>query len=219
MGKSILRQRICKTCGREFAGGPRAWYCPDCRAERVREQNRRAKAKKRAGKNIVIGMTIKRCEVCGEPFIVTGSMQKYCKKCAADAIKEADRIQSRGWMQRAAEKYGQDYIANRNVKKRRPKQVKICIICKKSFVAEQKTSKACSPECKKIYSRFLASKSTDINEWLKRRHDRQLNRTPGVSFHKSTGKWEAYYKQRYIGVFACKADAIAARKTAESRQD
>lgn len=39
-GTSTLRMRVCRQCGIEFMGGPRAWYCPTCRIERQREQER-----------------------------------------------------------------------------------------------------------------------------------------------------------------------------------
>lgn len=42
--------------------------------------------------------------------------------------------------------------------------------------------------------------------------------TPGVAKHKATGKWEAYIcinkKQRHLGLFAKKAEAIEAREAA-----
>lgn len=30
--------RICQGCGKTFLGGPRAWYCEDCREERKKKQ-------------------------------------------------------------------------------------------------------------------------------------------------------------------------------------
>lgn len=38
---AIYDDRICRTCGAQFSGGPRAWYCPDCRRERARIQKQR----------------------------------------------------------------------------------------------------------------------------------------------------------------------------------
>ena len=35
MGNSSLRQRTCRACGRSFLGGPRAWYCRQCRLGRA----------------------------------------------------------------------------------------------------------------------------------------------------------------------------------------
>lgn len=33
-----IYDRTCIRCSRSFQGGPRAWYCPDCRKERQRER-------------------------------------------------------------------------------------------------------------------------------------------------------------------------------------
>lgn len=35
---AIYDNRICKECGIKFSGGPRAWYCPNCRKERQKKQ-------------------------------------------------------------------------------------------------------------------------------------------------------------------------------------
>ena len=37
--------RECIQCGAAFKGGPRAWYCPECREERQRAQQREEKKK------------------------------------------------------------------------------------------------------------------------------------------------------------------------------
>jgi rubrerythrin len=29
---NVIRTRTCRQCGKEFQGGPRAWYCPECRS-------------------------------------------------------------------------------------------------------------------------------------------------------------------------------------------
>ncbi len=92
-----MRSRICRQCGKEFEGGPRAWYCSTCRAERRREADKRAKQNKRAGKSVRIGQTVRKCAVCGEPIVIMAATQKYCKRCAAEAVKEVDRRQGREW--------------------------------------------------------------------------------------------------------------------------
>ena len=48
-GTSTLRMRVCRQCGIEFMGGPRAWYCPTCRIDRQREQGRKCKQRQRKG--------------------------------------------------------------------------------------------------------------------------------------------------------------------------
>ena len=62
---STLRDRVCRTCGSTFPGGPRAWYCPDCRAERTKKTNRAYKARAKAGNTRKIGST-DICQICGK---------------------------------------------------------------------------------------------------------------------------------------------------------
>lgn len=94
----VVKERICRQCGVAFQGGPRAWYCPSCRKNRSSEADARHKRNKRAGKTIIIGETIRKCEVCGEPFIMMAARQRYCKQCAPDAIKSVDNDQGREYM-------------------------------------------------------------------------------------------------------------------------
>ena len=94
---STLRDRVCRTCGAIFSGGPRAWYCPDCRAERTKKTNREYKARAKAGNARQIGGT-DICQICGKEYTVTGGLQRYCPQCAPDAVREIDRAQSREWM-------------------------------------------------------------------------------------------------------------------------
>lgn len=41
--KSTLATRTCRQCGVKFTGGPRAWYCPECREARVKEQRKQCR--------------------------------------------------------------------------------------------------------------------------------------------------------------------------------
>ena len=97
-----LRVRVCKHCGKEFHGGPRAWYCPKCRYYRRAEQSRRYKQNKRLGKSVVIGKTVRVCVICGNKFIIASANQKYCKDCAAEAIKQKDAKQGTEYYHRMA---------------------------------------------------------------------------------------------------------------------
>ena len=99
---SNLRIRICKQCGQEFKGGPRAWYCPKCRRYRRAEQSRRSKRNQLLGKSVIIGKSIRKCEVCGNKFVIASANQKYCKGCAADAIKQKDAEQGAKYYHRVA---------------------------------------------------------------------------------------------------------------------
>lgn len=92
MKDSSLRQRVCRACGRSFLGGPRAWYCPQCRLERRKKQSAAYKARKRAGDVRELGSTDS-CAICGAPYTVTGPNQRYCPACAPDAVKAVDSAQ------------------------------------------------------------------------------------------------------------------------------
>lgn len=75
----VVKDRICKQCGKTFPGGPRAWYCPECRSERKKQQA--AIRRQRPGPNRPLG-SIDHCVVCGKEYVVKGGMQKYCEDCA-----------------------------------------------------------------------------------------------------------------------------------------
>ncbi len=92
---STLRTCICRECGTEFEGGPRAWYCPECRLERKRESLR---CFRKNGPARPLGTT-DICVRCGKQYIVTGWRQKYCPDCSADGTKEAVRPHKRRYQQ------------------------------------------------------------------------------------------------------------------------
>lgn len=80
----MLTEKICKMCGKQFDGGPRAAYCKECRPKRAKEldYSRRAKtAKRRIG-------DIDNCQICGEPYIIKASAAKYCTECAKKMQKQ-----------------------------------------------------------------------------------------------------------------------------------
>ena len=54
-------------------GGPRAFYCPNCRRIRQREANERAR--KRGGATRPIG-SIDKCKLCGAEYVVNSGRQK-----------------------------------------------------------------------------------------------------------------------------------------------
>lgn len=133
--------RECIQCGAAFKGGPRAWYCPECRAERIKQADREAKKRKSEGKVRKIGST-DFCKRCGKPYTVNSGKQMYCPECSEEAVKEIDR-------QQALEYYyeNKEVINNaRNIKRRVP--ARRCAICGKDFEAKG-PKKYCSPECAK----------------------------------------------------------------------
>lgn len=92
---TVTKVRICRQCGKSFAGGPRAWYCPECRAQRRHEADVRFRAKGRRADRPMGSTDI--CQRCGAEYIVNSARQKYCHACAYEAVREADRPQSRQW--------------------------------------------------------------------------------------------------------------------------
>lgn len=134
-----IYDRICRTCGVSFKGGPRAWYCPDCRKERQRERS--AKYRKSTPKRSLGSKDI--CQNCGEEYTVEGGLQKYCPKCQDIMHKKLDTEQSLEYYRKNKE------IINpaRNAKRRVPDAR--CVICGKDFKRSGR-AKAC-PECRKEY--------------------------------------------------------------------
>lgn len=96
MGSTTLRSRTCKECGTTFQGGPRAWYCPRCRAERQAQQSREYHQRKKMGNTRIVGQKYP-CEICGKKYILSSGLQRFCKECAEKHLKEVDNKQSRDW--------------------------------------------------------------------------------------------------------------------------
>lgn len=115
-GISTKAPRICRECGVVFDGGPRAWYCPDCREVRKKLYKARAKENRKRGKNITLGESVGKCEVCGREFVYASARQRYCSDCAKEAIKASDRRQGLVWY------YANDTEERRTAKGQRQKE-------------------------------------------------------------------------------------------------
>ena len=161
-GTSTLRKRVCRQCGIEFTGGPRAWYCPACRMERQKEQARRCRQRTLKGQTRRIG-SIDKCEVCGKDYIVNSARQRYCPDCAPERIREVDREQSRGWLKRAVDKHGEEYFQDVLRRKRESWHRKnareiICPMCGSLFVPNSTNKKTCSDKCRSAALRYSYSR-------------------------------------------------------------
>lgn len=139
--KENVRTCTCRECRSEFLGGPRAIYCPRCRAERQAKQAAECAKRRKAGKAREIGST-DLCLICGEPYIINGGLQKYCKACAKEAIKANDR--KRGL------EYYYEVGANSRRKDLREQSApqKYCLFCGKEFV-QKGAKRYCSEDCRK----------------------------------------------------------------------
>lgn len=153
-----LRPRVCRQCGATFEGGPRAWYCPNCRAVRQAEASRRAKAN---GPQRPIG-SIDKCKVCGAEYTVTGGRQRYCPSCKEAATRENIRRRSREYN---AE--NREALRQKADDRRAASRAKICIICGKPF--ESSTPRVtCSDACDQIRKK-LRQAEADIRRGMNRK--------------------------------------------------
>ena len=137
--------RTCRQCGSEFLGGPRAWYCPTCREERKKRHDREFKERKRAGKVIPVGSSI-RCETCGKDMIKNGGFHRFCDECAANHLKQVDNAQSIAWNKSHP---AEALSAKRNSKGKE----RTCVVCGKTFIGDGTRRNTCSSACKKEQTR------------------------------------------------------------------
>ena len=134
----VVLDRTCRQCGATFQGGPRAWYCPSCRADRRREQDRK---RSKSGTARPIGST-DLCVKCGGEYIVASGRQKYCPNCAAQAVNQTVKTHKRQYAADRKDKiteYKAAMTSNRHV----------CIICGKVFDSDLPVV-TCSVACDKI---------------------------------------------------------------------
>lgn len=128
-------------CGAEFEGYPRSKYCPVCQKIEKAEASRKSKQRKKSGTTRAIG-SIDICQNCGQPYTVTGGLQKYCPDCAEKVTKENIQSHKRTYNADRAEQlnaHKDEMRSNRRV----------CVVCGKTFDSRTRTI-TCSPECAKI---------------------------------------------------------------------
>lgn len=135
--ESVTKSRTCRTCGGTFLGGPRAWYCPNCRIERQRETNRRHKA---TGSDRKLG-SIQTCERCGQPYTLTSGRQRYCPDCAPEAVKEAVAPKKR--------EQARNYDPDHSKRRARHAETRRCVICGKPITGDRAKNpvNTCSEAC------------------------------------------------------------------------
>lgn len=192
---SVLRERICKICGASFMGYPRSFFCPECSAERKRQQkkiyNRRQPARPLGSTDI--------CKTCGKPYIVNSGRQRYCPECSKEQVNKNIREHKREYMAKNADKSSKLKLDIRGKRY-------ICPICGKEF--EKHTSAAtCSMECERELKRRRQNRADIKRGKRKLPADQRYNSglpksgVVGVTYHRQSGKWQAKYKQKYIGMY------------------
>lgn len=139
----MLQNRICKTCDRSFEGGPRAYYCPDCRAIRTKETNNAYQKRKRKGDIRPLGSKDK-CVRCDKDYTVVGGLQRFCETCKPVHALEYDRQTSLPFYHEHKERIN----PVRKIKRR--KRGNLCAWCNKEFdPVNGKTT--CSETCRRQY--------------------------------------------------------------------
>lgn len=134
---AIYNNRICKKCGVTFSGGPRAWYCPECRHKRALE---RSKAYRNNGYQRHIG-DIDICKNCGKKYIIQSGLQKYCPDCQSEMHRKADVEKSLKYYDKNKNEINQKRNENRRMVERS------CVICGKLFYTPNR-AKCCSKDCR-----------------------------------------------------------------------
>ena len=142
----------CQMCGKEFLGGPRAMFCPACRRERQRWQNRENKLRKKQGQVRALGST-DICALCSQPYIVQGGLQRYCPACAIQQQKEHDRSRALAYYAAHKEEINPKRKEKRKLvsEEKRYNQQQTCVICGKKFIPRSlsRPASVCSPACAK----------------------------------------------------------------------
>lgn len=142
---TTIRPRTCRECGAIFDGGPRAWYCPSCRAVRRKEAAARYR---KNGVDRPLG-SIDYCTVCGKAYVVKSGRQRYCPECADDAVRQQDRMASKEWN------------AENNFYDRTPLErsgQKVCVICGKPVLPGTPRI-TCSDECDRLRKKKIRSEA------------------------------------------------------------
>lgn len=147
----MIQTRTCRktSCGRSFQGGPRAYYCPTCRAERQRIAGAASKARARKGLTRKIG-SIDTCERCGKDYNVNAPLQRFCQDCQPVHALEYDRETSLPFYHDNKEKINPVRNARRRVGYRD------CNWCGQEFEVSGTRVLTCSDECEKQRNKKLA---------------------------------------------------------------
>lgn len=148
----MIQDRVCHTtsCGKAFRGGPRAYYCHECRIERAK-QNKIAYLKRKAnGEARALG-SIDQCERCKRDYNVNAGTQRFCEDCQLIQRLEYDAKTSIVFYHK--NKAEINPIRN----ERRRIGLVSCVICEKEFDAEGTVRKTWCEEHAREY----------INTWWK----------------------------------------------------
>ena len=144
--ESVLRDRVCVTCGRVFPGYPKAKYCPECRIEARRKADRECRQRKAAGTVRPIG-SVDRCANCGKEYVVNSGLQRYCPECAEVVVPQNISAHK-------AERRQNDPSIEQKRSARRKQKISACVVCGQPFPPEASRKNTCSDACRTILHNF-----------------------------------------------------------------
>lgn len=91
----MIQERICQQCDKHFEGGPRAWYCPNCRLDRRRQRDMLFHRKKRNSPYEIRELgSVDYCLNCGNAYTVNSGLQKFCERCSTIHNLDYDRVRN-----------------------------------------------------------------------------------------------------------------------------
>lgn len=205
--RNVLCDKVCATCGKAFVGYPRSKYCPSCRIDAKREQDRKRRKNGSARK---LG-SIDICQACGKKYVVASGLQRYCPECGKTVVAENVRAQKRQW---ASDH--KDYTQSRRADLRKDR--KICAICGNPF-SSSGPCVTCSPECAAEYKRrqqavydVKRGRAAPARILGKMEHTNPQSGIPGITWHKRRNKWQLSINGKYIGLFGTVEEAVYAKE-------
>lgn len=84
-------KKICKICGSPIYGGHNKKYCESCLKQVRADQHIKYRAREAAGISRKLGST-DICGLCGNPYSVSSSRQRYCQKCSSISPRPSRRV-------------------------------------------------------------------------------------------------------------------------------
>ena len=85
--ETVLKERVCATCGSTFLGYPHSKYCPTCKRAAMLEAHRRSNERQKNGTTRKLGST-DICQSCGATYTVVSGLQRYCPECAKIVVQD-----------------------------------------------------------------------------------------------------------------------------------
>lgn len=149
----MIQNRTCRECSRSFKGGPRAYYCPECRYERQKKRDRERQAKKRKGIGAERPLgSLDKCERCKKEYTVNAGLQRFCENCQIAHKLEYDHSRAMPKYEKSKERLNPARNYRRRVGERN------CDWCGNAYTQTNKQL-TCSAECKRLL------KNKKWNDW------------------------------------------------------